>query len=173
VTWTAFVVSLSNTARTQNGHIRNDTCVVSRRISSVLTSPICRAMVRRGRRFESVRGLCKRPGNRAFFSLIDLQAFHRAVRMEPFMSLQTRNLRRKGPFCAPTPSERRGGSGLAKMHETRCHPLRDFAVAGLAGRPLSPAERSFVDTLTSCSAKQADYAAACVGAAPKRRTRAT
>jgi hypothetical protein len=36
-------------------------------------------------------------------------------------------------------------------------------------RPLSPAERSFVDTLTTCRAKQADYAAACVGAAPKRR----
>jgi hypothetical protein len=35
-------------------------------------------------------------------------------------------------------------------------------------RPLSPAERSFVDTLTTCCAKQADYAAACVGAAPKR-----
>src|ERR671936_162474 len=39
----------------------------------------------------------------------------------------------------------------------------------LAGRPLSPAERGFVDTLRSCCAKQADYAAACVGAAPKRR----
>ena len=51
--------------------------------------------------------------------------------------------------------------------------LRHFSVARLAGRPLSPAERSFVDTLTSCCAKQADYAAACVGAAPKRRTRAT
>jgi hypothetical protein len=33
---------------------------------------------------------------------------------------------------------------------------------------LSPAERSFVDTLTTCCAKQADHAAACVGAAPKR-----
>jgi molybdate transport repressor ModE-like protein len=43
--------------------------------------------------------------------------------------------------------------------------LRHFSVARLAGRPLSPAERSFVDTLTSCCAKQADYAAACVGAA--------
>ena len=51
--------------------------------------------------------------------------------------------------------------------------LRHFSIARLAGRPLSPAERSFVDTLTSCCAKQADYAAACVGAAPKRRTRAT
>src|SRR6266571_5636222 len=40
---------------------------------------------------------------------------------------------------------------------------RHFSVARLAGRPLSPAERSFVDTLTSCCAKQADYAAACVG----------
>src|SRR6059058_169390 len=50
--------------------------------------------------------------------------------------------------------------------------VRHFSVARLAGRPLSPAERSFVDTLTSCCAKQADYAAACVGAAPKRRSRA-
>ncbi|MFN2469632.1 MAG: LysR substrate-binding domain-containing protein [Gaiellaceae bacterium] len=48
--------------------------------------------------------------------------------------------------------------------------LRHFSVARLAGRPLSPAERSFVDTLTSCCAKQADYAAACIGAA-RRLTR--
>ena len=42
--------------------------------------------------------------------------------------------------------------------------LRHFSIARLAGRPLSPAERGFVDTLASCCAKQADYAAACVGA---------
>src|ERR671932_279744 len=47
--------------------------------------------------------------------------------------------------------------------------VRHFSVARLAGRPLSPAERSFVETLTSCCAKQADYAAACVGKAPRRR----
>ena len=46
---------------------------------------------------------------------------------------------------------------------------RRFSVARLAGRPLSPAESSFVETLTTCCAKQADYAEACVGAAPKRR----
>jgi len=46
---------------------------------------------------------------------------------------------------------------------------RNFSVARLAGRPLSPAEHSFVDTLTTCCAKQADYAAACVGAVPRRR----
>jgi molybdate transport repressor ModE-like protein len=40
--------------------------------------------------------------------------------------------------------------------------LRWFSVARLAGRPLSPAERGFVDTLRTCCAKQADYAAACV-----------
>jgi molybdate transport repressor ModE-like protein len=50
--------------------------------------------------------------------------------------------------------------------------LRHFSVARLAGRPFSPAERSFVETLTSCCAKQADYAAACVGVAPRRRARA-
>src|ERR671922_383199 len=49
--------------------------------------------------------------------------------------------------------------------------IRHFSVARLAGRPLSPAERSFVATLTRCCAKQADYAAACVGFAPRRRTR--
>jgi hypothetical protein len=38
----AFVVSLSNTARTQNGHIRNDTRDVSRRMADVQTGPICR-----------------------------------------------------------------------------------------------------------------------------------
>ena len=41
--------------------------------------------------------------------------------------------------------------------------LRHFSVAHLTGRPPSPAERTFVATLTSCCAKQADYAAACVG----------
>jgi molybdate transport repressor ModE-like protein len=41
--------------------------------------------------------------------------------------------------------------------------VRHFSVARLAGRPLSPAERGFVETLTACCAKQADYAAACVG----------
>jgi molybdate transport repressor ModE-like protein len=46
---------------------------------------------------------------------------------------------------------------------------RHFSVARLAGRPLSPAERSFVATLTRCCAKQADYAAACVGAVPASR----
>src|SRR5437867_10841100 len=46
--------------------------------------------------------------------------------------------------------------------------LRHFSVARLAGRPLSPAERGFVETLTSCCAKQAEYAASCVGAAPRR-----
>jgi molybdate transport repressor ModE-like protein len=48
---------------------------------------------------------------------------------------------------------------------------RHFSVAHLTGRPLSPAEQSFVDTLTTCCAKQADYAAACIGATPQGRTR--
>jgi molybdate transport repressor ModE-like protein len=51
--------------------------------------------------------------------------------------------------------------------------VRNFSVARLAGRPPSPAERGFVDTLTTCCAKQADYAAACVGATRKQRRRTT
>src|SRR5919202_150276 len=47
--------------------------------------------------------------------------------------------------------------------------IRSFSVARLAGRPLSPAERSFVETLTRCCAKQVDYAAACVAAPARRR----
>jgi molybdate transport repressor ModE-like protein len=39
---------------------------------------------------------------------------------------------------------------------------RTLHVARLAGRPLSPSERGFVETLTRCCAKSADYAAACV-----------
>ena len=42
---------------------------------------------------------------------------------------------------------------------------RQLSVARLATRPLSPAERSFVATLTRCCAKQAAYAEACVGRA--------
>ena len=42
---------------------------------------------------------------------------------------------------------------------------RHLSVARLVGRPLSPSERGFVETLTRCCAKRADYAEACVGAA--------
>jgi LysR family transcriptional regulator, low CO2-responsive transcriptional regulator len=45
--------------------------------------------------------------------------------------------------------------------------LRHFSVARLTGRPPSPAESSFVATLTRCCAKQEEYAKACV-AAPRR-----
>jgi len=46
--------------------------------------------------------------------------------------------------------------------------VRHFSVARLAGRPLSPAEKGFVATLTRCCAKQAEYAESCVGAASAR-----
>jgi LysR family transcriptional regulator, low CO2-responsive transcriptional regulator len=46
--------------------------------------------------------------------------------------------------------------------------LRHFSVARLTGRPLSPAESSFIATLTRCCAKQEEYAKACV-AAPRSR----
>ena len=39
---------------------------------------------------------------------------------------------------------------------------RQLSIARVAGRPLSPAEKGFVATLTRCCAKSADYAAACV-----------
>jgi molybdate transport repressor ModE-like protein len=48
--------------------------------------------------------------------------------------------------------------------------VRNFSVARLAGRPLSPAERKFVETLTRCCAKQADYAAACVATPARARS---
>jgi molybdate transport repressor ModE-like protein len=41
---------------------------------------------------------------------------------------------------------------------------RDFFVATLAGRPLSPSEDGFVGTLTRCCAKSATYAKECVAA---------
>jgi molybdate transport repressor ModE-like protein len=41
--------------------------------------------------------------------------------------------------------------------------VRQFSVARLAGRPLSPAERGFLATLTRCCAKSAAYAESCVG----------
>ena len=41
---------------------------------------------------------------------------------------------------------------------------RDFSIARLANRPLSPAESGFVATLTRCCAKQAAYAEACLAA---------
>ncbi len=39
---------------------------------------------------------------------------------------------------------------------------RDFSIATLAGRPLSPSEQGFIATLTRCCAKSAAYAKACV-----------
>lgn len=44
---------------------------------------------------------------------------------------------------------------------------RQFSLATLAGRDLSPAERGFVTTLTRCCAKSAEYAEACVGGPPR------
>jgi len=44
---------------------------------------------------------------------------------------------------------------------------RDFHIARLASRPLSPAERVFVETLTRCCAKQSAYAEACVAGSPR------
>jgi molybdate transport repressor ModE-like protein len=49
--------------------------------------------------------------------------------------------------------------------------MRHFSIAHLAGRPLSPAEKSFITTLAGCCAKQADYAAACVGTPHVQRAR--
>ena len=39
---------------------------------------------------------------------------------------------------------------------------RRLHIARLARRPLSPSERGFIDTLTRCCAKNAEFAAACV-----------
>ncbi len=50
---------------------------------------------------------------------------------------------------------------------------RRFFVARLAGRPLSPAEHGFAETLTRCCAKSAEYAAACVAAPRTRHARPT
>lgn len=44
---------------------------------------------------------------------------------------------------------------------------RQFSLAALAGRDLSPAERGFVTTLMRCCAKSAEYAEACVGGPPR------
>jgi LysR family transcriptional regulator, low CO2-responsive transcriptional regulator len=53
---------------------------------------------------------------------------------------------------------------LESFRLTGREPLRrTFSVARLAGRPLSPAEKSFVATLTRCCAKSAEFAEACVG----------
>jgi molybdate transport repressor ModE-like protein len=41
---------------------------------------------------------------------------------------------------------------------------RDFSIATLAGRPLSPSEQGFIATLTRCCAKSAAYSKACVAA---------
>ncbi|MCY7303985.1 MAG: LysR family transcriptional regulator [Thermoleophilia bacterium] len=44
----------------------------------------------------------------------------------------------------------------------RPHITRQFSIARLAGRPLSPGEQAFVDTLGRCCAASVTYAAACV-----------
>jgi DNA-binding transcriptional LysR family regulator len=45
---------------------------------------------------------------------------------------------------------------------------REFQIARLASRPLSPAESAFVATLTRCCAKQSAYAEACVAGSGSR-----
>jgi molybdate transport repressor ModE-like protein len=45
---------------------------------------------------------------------------------------------------------------------------RTFQIARLAGRPLSPAESVFVETLTRCCGKQSAYAEACVAGSAAR-----
>jgi LysR family transcriptional regulator, low CO2-responsive transcriptional regulator len=50
--------------------------------------------------------------------------------------------------------------------------LRHFSVARLTGRPFSPAEASFIETLTRCCAKQQDYAEACVAFPGLRKRKA-
>jgi molybdate transport repressor ModE-like protein len=57
--------------------------------------------------------------------------------------------------------------GELEVFRLRGLPLvRRFSIATLAGRELSPAERTFVATLTRCCTKSAEYAEACVGALP-------
>jgi DNA-binding transcriptional LysR family regulator len=61
---------------------------------------------------------------------------------------------------------------LESFRLARRPPLtRQFSIATLAGRPLSPSERAFVATLTRCCAKNAAYAAACVASAHARGNR--
>jgi hypothetical protein len=58
------------------------------------TATVSERIVRRGRRFESVRGLCKSAARRRFCVHIDLLLTQRAVGMEPFMELSSRKLSR-------------------------------------------------------------------------------
>jgi hypothetical protein len=55
------------------------------RCPPVATGCLRCSMVRRGRRFESARGLCKGPANRRFLFHEYLHDLQRAVGMEPFM----------------------------------------------------------------------------------------
>lgn len=72
------------------------------------------------------------------------------------------------------PSPIHSQSGVAELAELGVEPAGTWELgsseaikraARLAGRPLSPAERSFVATLTRCCVKNAEFADACVGAA--------
>ena len=102
------VVALGTRARTQNGHIRNDTRDVPRRISSACNSAIrrkkyvasdracARVMLQNfhgkegGRRFESVRGLCKIPVKRGFFVSVQSAGTRSAAANEPVWSAPRR-----------------------------------------------------------------------------------
>jgi hypothetical protein len=59
------------------------------------------SMVRRGRRFESVRGICKVPANRGLPYQLDLHHFEHASGMEPIMELPDQRR------CSPSPRTRR------------------------------------------------------------------
>ena len=64
-------------------------------------------MVRRGRRFESVRGLCKSAARRRFLVQNDLVGVERAVGMEPWMEPSGSRRTARSAFAPGTTGEGR------------------------------------------------------------------
>src|SRR2546423_15305283 len=61
------------------------------RLPPTATGCLRTSMVRRGRRFESVRGLCKRPARRGFLLRIDADSQDVGQVWSPLWSLQVEN----------------------------------------------------------------------------------
>jgi hypothetical protein len=85
------VSKIDDGARTQNGHIRNDTRDASRPVLAALIGPICRkncvAMVRRGSTVRVRQRTLQKRRSRGFSVQEDLLLTQRAVGMERFMEL--------------------------------------------------------------------------------------
>jgi hypothetical protein len=95
-------------------------------------------MVRRGRRFESVRRLCKSAANRRFLFRGNLHDLQRAMGMDPFMDPSDREHALEASTISPSKRPRAGRSASSGSSDVMSHPRRRrCAISAPGSRPTS------------------------------------